>query len=53
MNGNGTGVVSRLSRFFQRPFTEEMDVWGWVLFTILVVTIGILWSRILAHITEG
>jgi hypothetical protein len=53
MNGDGTGIISRLSRFIQQPFSAEMDLWNWVLLAVVLVTVAILWTRILAHITEG
>lgn len=49
----GSGLIPRLKQFFARPFTTEMDMWNVILLTILVVTIGIFWSRILRHITEA
>lgn len=46
------GFIGRLRNFLQRPFTQDMDIWNVILLTVLVVTIGVFWSRILRHITE-
>lgn len=48
-----TGFIPRIRGFIQRPFTQEMDLANVVLLTMLVVTIGVLWTRILRHITEA
>lgn len=47
---NPRGLISRLANFLKQPFQEEMNAGQWVLFTILIVSIAIFWTRILAHI---
>lgn len=46
----GKGLVSRLMAFIKQPFQSEMDLGQWVLFTILIVTVAVLWCRVLADI---
>ena len=49
MNG---GFVTRLRTFAQQPFTTPMDLLDVTLLTVLVVTIAILWTRVLRNISE-
>lgn len=49
---NGTGTVSRLSGWAAQPFSSQMNLWGWFLFTGLIIVIAILWTRVLRHIIE-
>lgn len=44
------GLISRLTDFLARPFSQEMDVVQWILFTILIVSVAVLWCRVLAHV---
>lgn len=44
------GLISRLTSFLKQPFQEQMDIGQWVLFTILVVSVAVFWTRILSHI---
>lgn len=47
------GFITRLSNFAKHPFQNDMDIWNWILFTVLLVTVAVFWNRILAHITEA
>ena len=47
---NDKGYISRMTNWAQHPFSTQMDLWGWVLFTVLIITIAYLWSRVLRHI---
>lgn len=44
------GLISRLTAFLQQPFQEEMDLTQWVLFTILITSVAVLWCRVLSHV---
>lgn len=46
------GVVSSLKAWAKQPFNSKMDLWGWILFTGLVLVIAALWGKILGHIVE-
>lgn len=41
------GFVSRLSNFSAQPFSSQMDLWDWVLFTGLVIVMVFAWTRVL------
>jgi hypothetical protein len=49
----GSGLISRLTAWAAQPFSEQMDIWNWVLLTMLVVTVSFAWSRVMRHITDG
>ncbi len=46
------GYVSRLSNWSAQPFNSQMDLWGWVLFTGLIIIVAFAWTRILNIIVE-
>lgn len=46
----GKGLVTRLTAFLKQPFQADMGIGSWILFTILIVSIAVLWCRVLAHI---
>lgn len=46
------GVISSLTAWAKQPFTTQMDVTGWALFTGLILVLIGLWSRVLKHIVE-
>jgi len=46
------GFIPRLASFAAKPFCTECDLWNWILFTILVVTVAIFWKMVLNTITE-
>jgi len=46
------GHVSRLSAWAAMPFSTQMNLWGWILFTAFVVTIAFLWTRVMRHIVQ-
>jgi len=46
------GLIIRLSNFIAQPFRAEGDVWNWILFTVLVVTVAVFWKMVLDTITE-
>ena len=47
-----TGFIQRLSGFISQPFQAQGDLWNWILFTILIVTVAIFWKMVLDTITE-
>lgn len=49
---NGTGIISKLGNWAGQPFSAQMDLWNWVLFTVVIVSVGVIWTRVLHHITE-
>lgn len=49
---NGNGFLTRLQQWAAKPFSEEMDAWNWVLFTAFVVTVAVLWTRVLRTVTK-
>jgi hypothetical protein len=49
---NNPGLVPRIAAWAVTPFNEQMSLWGWIAFTILVVTVTFLWTRVLEHIEE-
>lgn len=44
--------TKRFSGFLAHPFKTDGDVWNWILFTVFVVTVAVLWTRILNAITD-
>lgn len=44
------GLITRLTDFLAKPFNTDGDVTDWVLFTILIVSVAVLWCRVLAHV---
>lgn len=46
------GVVSSLKHWAKQPFSTKMDLWGWVLFTGLILVVAGLWSRVLKHVVD-
>lgn len=42
---NGNGYVSRISNWAHQPFTSKMSIWGWILFTILIASVAVLWVK--------
>jgi uncharacterized protein HemY len=36
-----------ISNFLKQPFNADMSIWGWVIFTIVILTIAFLWYTIL------
>lgn len=46
------GVVSSLKHWASQPFSTQMDLWGWILFTGLILVVAGLWTRILNHVVE-
>lgn len=47
-----TGFMVRISNFLKQPFNEQGDLWNWILFTILIVTVAVFWKMVLDTITE-
>lgn len=45
------GYIQRLTGFAKQPFCAECDIWNWILFTMLVVTVAIFWKQVLNTIT--
>lgn len=51
---NGNGYVSRLSNWAAQPLTTQTSLWGWILFTLVIVTVALLWVKgPLHHIVEA
>ncbi len=49
----GKGLeMDSLTTFVHKPITQPMDFQSVILTTVLVVTVGFLWTRVLNHITE-
>ena len=46
----GNGLISRLSRYATTPLSEQMGLIGWAAFTVFILTVAFLWSRVLHHI---
>lgn len=44
------GVISSLKHWASQPFSSQMDLWGWLLFTGLLLIAAAIWSKILGHI---
>lgn len=49
---NAEGAVSKLNAWASRPFREDMDWIGWVLFLIFTASVAFLWTRVVGSITE-
>jgi len=44
--------MDRLKAWLARPFNSDMNVYGWILLTILLVSVALLWAQVLKH-AEG
>ena len=49
---DASGLVNSFSEWLKQPFKPQGSVTDWALFTALIITVAILWTRILKHITE-
>jgi hypothetical protein len=47
---NGNGYVSRLGNWAHQPFTSQMNLGGWFLFTGLILILAWFWTRVLRHV---
>jgi len=45
-------MLSNVASWVSHPFSEDMSLWSWVLFLVVILTISVLWLQILHHITE-
>lgn len=45
-------MLQRLQNWLSRPFSENMDAWGWALFVLFLIVIAFLWTRVLNTIVE-
>ena len=45
-------MYSSIMSWVKQPFSEQQDLLHWALFTILIVTIVVAWTRVLATISE-
>lgn len=48
----GNGFVTRMRKWAEQPFSQQMDLMNWVLFVGLVVTVAFLWCKVLNSIEE-
>jgi len=39
--------AKNVEEFFKQPFNSNMNLWGWILFTIIIVTIAFLWYTVI------
>jgi len=47
------GVISSLQHWAMQPFSgAKMDLWGWVLFTGLIIVLIGAWTRVLNHVVD-
>lgn len=47
------GLVTRISAWLKRPFTDDMDVFHWFLFLGMSLVLTFLWTRIIFYINKG
>jgi len=45
-------MIEAVKTWAAEPFSEDMDVWKWVVFLVFALTIAVLWLQILNHIIE-
>lgn len=45
-------MLDAVKTWAAQPFSEDMDVWKWMLFLVLGLTVAVLWLQILNHIIE-
>ena len=45
-------IKSKIEGFFEKPYSDDMDVTGWILFLGLVALISLAWTRVLKKIQE-
>jgi hypothetical protein len=43
-------MLSNVASWAAQPFSEDMDVWKWAIFVVVIVTVAVLWLQILNHI---
>lgn len=48
-----TGLLGRLVDLAASPFGTRRDLVGWVIATMIVVTVSYMWTRVLEHVTEA
>lgn len=42
--------AERMRAWIARPFNEQMDLWEWLLFAVVMATVVIAWSRVMRHV---
>lgn len=45
-------MIDSIKEWYNKPFSEDMDVVGWFYFFGLVIAISVLWGLILRHIVN-
>jgi len=45
-------MLQRVQNWLAKPFSSEMDAWGWALFVLFLIVIAFLWTRVLKTIVE-
>lgn len=43
-------IVAMFKKWAEKPFDLEGDVVNWVLFLVLVITVAVMWTRVLRQI---
>lgn len=46
------GLATRFSRWIASPVTEDMDFVSVVLTTVLIVTVAVLWTRVINALVD-
>jgi hypothetical protein len=52
MDNTTPGLMTQIMGWVKQPFSEKMDLVHWLLFTGLLITMAIFWTRVLRNITE-
>jgi len=43
-------LLPRVRAWIAQPYNSDMDVYGWALLTILVISVALLWAQVLRTI---
>jgi hypothetical protein len=46
-------VIDYFGQWLKRPWSSDMDLTGWVLFIVLVVTVALAWRGVLTYIVDA